>query len=84
MQSGILFGFAGQVDGVVQRMQQELGGRATVVATGGFAELIAPETRSITHVNPLLGLEGLRILFERNAAAETAGGESRRIKETPG
>ena len=85
MQSGILFGFAGQVDGVVQRMQQELGGRSTVVATGGFAELIAPEARSITHVNPLLALEGLRILFERNAAAaEMAGEEARRVKEASG
>jgi type III pantothenate kinase len=84
MQSGILFGFAGQVDGVVQRMQQELGGRSTVVATGGFAELIAPEARSITHVNQLLALEGLRILFERNAAAEVAGEEARRVKEASG
>jgi len=74
IQSGVLFGFAGQVDGLVERMQRELGGQAAVVATGGFAELIAPETRSIAHVDPLLGLEGLRILYERNAPVE---GEAR-------
>src|SRR2546422_5166689 len=73
MQSGILFGFAGQVDGVVARMQRELGGQATVVATGGFAELVAPEARSVAHVDPLLGLEGLRILYERHTAPDEAG-----------
>ena len=74
IQSGVLFGFAGQVDGMVERMQRELGGQAAVVATGGAAEMIAPETRSIAHVDPLLGLEGLRILYERNAPVE---GEAR-------
>lgn len=73
MQSGILYGFAGLVDGIVGRMREELGGRATVVATGGFAELIAPECRSVDHLDPLLSLEGLRILYERNAAAGAAG-----------
>ena len=73
MQSGILYGFAGQVDGVVARMQRELGGQAAVVATGGFAELVAPEARSVAHVDPLLGLEGLRILYERNTAPDEAG-----------
>jgi type III pantothenate kinase len=67
------------VDGVVERMQRELGGRAAVVATGGFAEIIAPEARSIAHVDPLLGLEGLRILYERNAAPDVAGEVPRQV-----
>ena len=79
MQSGILYGFAGQVDGVVARMQRELGGQAAVVATGGFAELVAPEARSVAHVDPLLGLEGLRILYERNTAPDEAGEVSGRV-----
>ncbi len=68
MQSGIFHGFTGLVDGIIERMRQELGGQATVVATGGFAELIAHECRCVDHVDPLLTLEGLRILYERNTA----------------
>lgn len=66
MQSGIIFGYAGQVDGIVKRIHEELGERARVVATGGQAELIASETDSIDEVNPLLTLEGLRLIYERN------------------
>lgn len=73
MQSGILYGFAGQVDGLVERMRRELGERTTVVATGGFAELIAPAARSVGHVDQLLTLEGLRLLYERNALSDAAG-----------
>lgn len=74
MQSGVLYGFVGLVDGLVGRMRAELGGRATVVATGGLAELIAPECRSVDHLDPLLSLEGLRILYARNTAG---AGEAR-------
>jgi len=66
MQSGILYGYAGLVDGIVDRMRSEFAADAKVVATGGLAGLVAPETRSIREVRPHLTLEGLRILFELN------------------
>jgi len=69
IQSGILFGTAAEVDGMVERMQKELGGNATVVATGGLAEVIAPHCHSIDHLDPWLTLKGLRLIFEKNAAA---------------
>lgn len=64
MQSAV-FGFAGQVDSMVARFKTELGGKARVIATGGLAELIACESKCIDVVNPLLTLEGLRLLFGR-------------------
>ena len=69
IQSGILFGTAAEVDGMVERMQKELGGNATVVATGGLAEVIAPHCHRIDHLDPWLTLKGLRLIFEKNAAA---------------
>ncbi len=66
MQAGLLFGYAGLVDGIVERMKRELSPDARVVATGGLAELVAPETRSILDVRPQLTLEGLQLLFELN------------------
>ena len=66
MQAGIIYGFVGQVDGIVQRMAAELKDKPFVVATGGLAELIAAESKSIIKVNPLLTLEGIRIIYERN------------------
>jgi type III pantothenate kinase len=73
LQAGLIFGFAGLVEGLVKRMQAELGsesaGRAArVVATGGLAPLIAPETPIIEMVEPNLGLIGLRLVYERNQA----------------
>ncbi len=67
MQSGIVFGYVGQVDGIVRRMIAELGNKPKIIATGGFASLIARESETICTVNPLLTLEGLRIINNLNA-----------------
>lgn len=66
MQSGIIFGYAGQVDGIVNRIKAEFSSKAKVIATGGLAELIADETTTIDIVNPLLTLQGLQMIYERN------------------
>lgn len=66
MQAGIIFGFAGQVDGIVDRIREEFGTNPKVVATGGLAELISKESRTIETTNQLLTLQGLRIIYERN------------------
>jgi type III pantothenate kinase len=65
VQSGVIYGFAAQVDGLCGRLQDELG-PCTVVATGGLAGLIGPHTRAIEYHEPFLTLEGLRIIFGRN------------------
>jgi type III pantothenate kinase len=68
MQSGIVYGYVGLVDGVVERLKDELGYPCEVMATGGLASLIAPLTRTIKDVDPNLTLTGLRLLHERNLA----------------
>lgn len=68
MQSGLIIGYAGLVEGLVRRMSAEIGTRPTVVATGGLAEVIAGETDAIDHVEPFLTLEGLRLMYEMNSA----------------
>jgi type III pantothenate kinase len=69
MQSGIVFGYAGLVDGVVARIKAELGYPCAVLGTGGLAALIAPQTTSIERVDDALTLQGLRLLYERNVDA---------------
>ena len=65
IQSGAVYGFAAQVDGLCARMAKELG-EANVVATGGLAELITPLSTAIEHHEPWLTLHGLRLIFEKN------------------
>jgi type III pantothenate kinase len=66
LQSGILYGFAGQIDGLVRRITAELGGTAAVVATGGLAPLVIAESETIQWHQPDLTLIGLRLVFARN------------------
>ena len=66
MESGLFWGYVGMVEGLVRRMSDELGGNAICVATGGLADVIAPETDLIQHVDRDLTLHGLRIVWERN------------------
>lgn len=66
LQSGLIYGFAGLVDGLVSRIQKELGGNAKVVATGGLASLIADEVTCIDAIEPELTLLGVRLIYEKN------------------
>ena len=67
LQSGLVYGFAGQVDGIVGRIREELGAEAVAIATGGLADLVAPHSRTIECVDPFLTLDGLRMVWELNA-----------------
>ncbi len=68
IQSGLIFGYVGLIEGVVARIQKELEEKTSVVATGGYAELIARETKIIERVNPDLTLIGLRLIYLMNRA----------------
>jgi type III pantothenate kinase len=68
IRSGIVYGFAGQVDAIVRRLRGELGEETETIATGGLAEHIVPFTETIDQVDDLLTLTGLRLLHERNQA----------------
>lgn len=67
IQSGIIYGTAGLVDGLVARVSEELEGKARVLATGGMAAVLARHCSSIEQTRPMLTLEGLRLIFQRNA-----------------
>ncbi|HOI80802.1 MAG TPA: type III pantothenate kinase [Synergistales bacterium] len=64
MQSGFLYGFAGMVDSLVERIREEMGEEVRAIATGGQAEAVAPVSRTISSVEPWLTLEGLRLIYE--------------------
>ena len=67
LQSGVLYGSAGQIDGLVRRIQAELGGGATVIATGGLAQVVIAESETLQAYEPDLTLVGLRLVYERNS-----------------
>ena len=69
LQSGLVYGFAGQVDEIVTRIRAELGVEARAVATGGLADIVAPHSRTLEQTDPFLTLEGLRLVYSRNSAS---------------
>jgi type III pantothenate kinase len=74
IQSGIINGTAGQVDRLVELFKQELGDEAKVIATGGLAEVVVGKCRTIDVTDPLLTLDGLRLIYERNTRGSDAPG----------
>jgi type III pantothenate kinase len=73
IQSGLIYGTAGEVDGIVERVRRELGGSATTIATGGLAPIVIPHCRTIDHHEPFLTLEGLRLVFDKNTDGSDGG-----------
>jgi type III pantothenate kinase len=69
IQSGAIFGYAEQVDGMCRRIMDEIG-HCTVVSTGGLADIVAPQSSRIEHREPWLTLHGLRLIYERNVKVE--------------
>ena len=68
IQSGIVYGYVGLVDSLVERIFHELGRKTPVIATGGHAEILAKQSRTITNIEPWLTLDGLSILYKRTAS----------------
>lgn len=80
LQSGIVHGNAAMADGLIERLEAELGFDCAIIATGGLAPLIARHTKKIREIDPNLTLEGLRIIHERNAESDA---RSERVKKRP-
>jgi type III pantothenate kinase len=84
IRSGIVYGFAGQVEAIVRRLRVELGPTTYVIATGGLAGELVPFIReTIDEVDDLLTLSGLRLIYERNTALAPPVGEARRVSARP-
>ncbi len=73
IQSGLIYGYVSLVDGLVTRIQRENRVKARVIATGGFAPLLAPESETIEEVDEFLTLSGLRLIYERNPHGSHVG-----------
>jgi type III pantothenate kinase len=76
LQSGLYYGYLGLVDGILERLLEEMGKEAAVVATGGLASLIGTGSKYIKHVDDLLTLDGLRLMWERNSTAKSGRDDS--------
>jgi type III pantothenate kinase len=68
IQAGVIYGYAGSVDGILGRLREELGEEATAIATGGYAAAIAPFCEQVDEVDDLLTLQGLKLIWERNSS----------------